>query len=79
MLWPSQLKLLYLYYQEKCKSWLLQKKTNLQWGSEQQKAFANAKQSLTSDCLLVHYDPDKESILACDASPYGLGACYPTK
>ena len=42
--------------------------------SEQQKAFDKAKQSLTSDCLLVHYDPDKELVLACDASPYGIGA-----
>ena len=49
---------------------LLQKKTNWQWGTEQQEAFTKAKQSLTSDCSLVHYDPDKELVLACDASTY---------
>ena len=32
------------------------------------------KSLLTSDRLLVHYDPDQELILACDASPYGVGA-----
>ena len=32
------------------------------------------KEMLTSDCLLVHYDPTKDLTLACDASPYGVGA-----
>ena len=53
---------------------LLQKKTNWQWGPEQQAAFDKAKQSLTSDSLLVQYDPDKDLVLACDASPYVFGA-----
>ena len=29
---------------------------------------------LTFDCLLVHFDPDWELLLACDTSPYGVGA-----
>ena len=41
------------------------------WGPQQQ---AEAKAQLTSDCLLVHFDPTKDLILACDASPYGVGA-----
>ena len=53
---------------------LLQKKSTWTWGPEQQKAFQEAKAQLTSSCLLVHFDPDRELILACDASPYGVGA-----
>ena len=32
------------------------------------------KSLLASDCVLVHYDPSKEVIVTCDASPYGVGA-----
>ena len=42
--------------------------------SEQEQSFQEVKSLLTSDCLLVHYDPDKELLLSCDASPYGVGA-----
>ena len=53
---------------------LLQKDTKWTWGKDQQDAFREAKQQLTSSCVLVHFDPTKELILACDASPYGIGA-----
>ena len=53
---------------------LLHKNTKWCWSTEQEEAFQRAKASLTSDCLLVHYDPTKELVLACDASPYGVGA-----
>lgn len=29
---------------------------------------------LTLPRLLVHFDPERELLLACDASPYGVGA-----
>lgn len=53
---------------------LLQQKQTWIWGTAQENAFQKAKTSLTSDSLLVHYDPTKELVLACDASPYGIGA-----
>ena len=40
----------------------------------QETAFKEAKNLLTSNNLLVHFDPNKELLLACDASPYELGA-----
>ena len=53
---------------------LLERKTHWIWGKEQQIAFDKAKAQLTSSCLLMHFDPSKEVILSCDASPYGVGA-----
>lgn len=53
---------------------LLQKKSQWCWGSAQERAFQAAKDALQSDALLVHYDHTKPLVLACDASPYGLGA-----
>ena len=51
---------------------LLQKNTKWSWGPNQSKAFESVKK--LCERLLVHYDPSKELVLACDASPYGVGA-----
>ena len=53
---------------------LLRKGAAWRWKQSQDKAFEKAKKLLKSPKLLVHYDPNKELILSCDASPYGLGA-----
>ena len=50
---------------------LLQKKAAWNWTSEQEKAFQEAN---SLPCLLVHFDPDRALLLACDASPYAVGA-----
>ena len=53
---------------------LLHKGTPWQWAEKENKAFKQSKQLLLSSQLLVHFDPSKEIILACDASSYGIGA-----
>lgn len=53
---------------------LLRKETKWRWENEQVRAFQAAKDLLQSESLLVHFDPDKPLLLACDASPYGVGA-----
>ncbi|PIK59837.1 hypothetical protein BSL78_03292 [Apostichopus japonicus] len=44
------------------------------WTSKCEEAFEACKVFLTSEKLLVHYDPNQKLKLACDASSYGLGA-----
>ena len=53
---------------------LLQKDVKWHWGKEQNTAFEAAKEALSSDTLLTHYDPEKELNLTCDASPVGVAA-----
>ena len=43
------------------------------WGQDQEKTFQCSKELLQSSQVLVHFDPDKDIILAWDASPYGIG------
>ena len=53
---------------------LLQKNTTWQWNTAQQNAFKQAKELFQQNSLLIHFDDSKPIILACDASPYGIGA-----
>ncbi|KAG1959630.1 hypothetical protein F2P79_005884 [Pimephales promelas] len=53
---------------------LLRKDEKWNWEGEQEAAFAQSKEMINSVQVLVHYDPQKDVILSCDASPYGLGA-----
>lgn len=53
---------------------LLRKNVTWNWGVDQEVSFTQSKKMIQSVQVLVHYDPQKDVILSCDASPYGLGA-----
>ena len=53
---------------------LLRKDVVWKWEVKQQEAFDKAKNQLQSSDVLLRYDPEKELVLSCDASPYGVGA-----
>ena len=53
---------------------LLRKSKTWSWSTKEDAAFQVAKDALQTDSLLVHFDPAKPLILACDASQYGIGA-----
>ena len=59
---------------------LTKKATPWKWEDEEQAAFEQLKNVLSSDQVLVHFDPNKTLVLACDASIVGTGAvlvhCY---
>jgi len=53
---------------------LLRTCTHWCWTSTEQKVSQAAKNLLLSSQVLAHYDSTQDLILACDASPYGVGA-----
>lgn len=53
---------------------LLGKSVGWEWKAEQEKAFTHIKDLLRSCRVLTHFDDQLPLVLACDASPYGVGA-----
>ena len=53
---------------------LLQKDRPWKWTEACERVFVKSKKQLQDSPLLVHYDVKKSLRLACDASPYGVGA-----
>lgn len=53
---------------------LLLKEAKFEWTPECQTVFEQIKKILGAGPMLVHFDPNKQIVLVCDASPYGVGA-----
>ncbi|XP_063837227.1 uncharacterized protein K02A2.6-like [Ostrinia nubilalis] len=53
---------------------LLEAKRPWTWGEAENTAFERAKELLSSDLTLVNYELDRELLLICDSSSYGVGA-----
>ena len=53
---------------------LTKKATPWKWEDKEQAVFEQLKNVLSSDQVLVHFDPNKTLVLACDASSVGIGA-----
>ncbi|XP_046612657.1 uncharacterized protein K02A2.6-like [Neodiprion virginianus] len=49
-------------------------KDKFEWTEVCDKTFEKIKRELVSDKILVHFDPQKQTVLTCDASPYGISA-----
>ena len=53
---------------------LTKKASPWKWEDEEQAVFEQLKNVLSSDQVLVHSDPNKTLVIACDASNVGIGA-----
>ncbi|XP_061128573.1 uncharacterized protein LOC133150206 [Syngnathus typhle] len=53
---------------------LLHQNAKWAWNKDCERAFTKAKELIISDKVLTHFDPKLPLCLACDASPYGIGA-----
>lgn len=53
---------------------LVTEKTQWKWTEKCKQAFKETKRLITSDVVLAHFNPSVPIRLACDASPYEIGA-----
>ena len=53
---------------------LLQKNQPWEWSTEQEKSYLEVKKLLSTAQVLTHFDSEAPILLACGASPYGVGA-----
>ena len=52
----------------------MRKGVKWKWKEKEKLAFEEVKSILDEANFLINYNPEKPLLLACDASPYGLGA-----
>ena len=52
---------------------LLRREVKWVWSDAEKRAFQKAKDMLLEPAVLAHFDPSLPVILACDASPFGVG------
>ena len=52
---------------------LIDKDTPWEWSDTHEESWNKTKSALHSLMLLVHYSVERDVVIACDASPYGLG------
>ncbi|XP_070510420.1 uncharacterized protein [Cardiocondyla obscurior] len=56
-----------------------EKKIPFNWNQSCKTAFQEAKRAFVSNQILTHFDTTLQTIVACDASPYGVGAILSQK
>jgi len=54
----------------------LKKGQQFVWSDKCEEVFCKLKQLMTSDYILIHYDPSLELALSCDASRKDIGAVF---
>lgn len=52
---------------------MLKKNVQFKWSAQCAETFRKCKELITSELVLALYNPSKEIVLSCDASPYGVG------
>src|SRR2546423_1933136 len=55
-------------------TWLLKKESKFEWGKDQKKAFQESKDLFIPERVLVHHDPERETMVETDASDFAIGA-----
>ena len=54
----------------------MKKDSEFVWTTEHDRAFAEVKLTVSEDCLIQFYDPQKPLYIECDASKQGIGCVF---